>query len=89
MILSVSNIAWPVADDPAAYEMLGEEGIRQLEIAPPRFWPNLATVEEGDARRHADEITQRALLICSFQALLFGRPDLQVIGDQGGRECID
>ena len=89
MNYSVSNIAWPLADDLAAYVMLGEQAIRHLEIAPPRFWPDLSKVSESDARRRAQEIDERGLQVCSFQALLFGRPELQVLGDNGGRECLD
>ncbi|MDB6119300.1 MAG: sugar or sugar nucleotide oxidoreductase [Verrucomicrobiaceae bacterium] len=89
MNYAVSNIAWPVAEDPEAYEMLSEEGVRHLEIAPPRFWPDLAQVTESEARQRARDVEKNGLLVCSFQSLLFGRPDLQVFGEDGGKECRD
>lgn len=40
MKLAVSNIAWSGSEDEAALDMLLEEGIRAIEIAPTRIWPN-------------------------------------------------
>ena len=89
MRFCVSNIAWPLAEDPAAYDMLVGEGVGHLEIAPPRFWSDLAQVDEADARRRAEVILERGLRVCSFQALLFGKPELQMFGDNGGKACLD
>ena len=88
MNYAVSNIAWPLADDHAAYDMLLGEGVRHLEIAPPRFWSDLSKVDEKDARNQANEIAKRGLQICSFQALLFGKPDLQLLGPNNGQDCL-
>ncbi|MCE9518750.1 MAG: sugar phosphate isomerase/epimerase [Verrucomicrobia bacterium] len=64
-------------------------GVRHLEIAPTRIWPDLATVTEYDARDFAEKIHARGFSICAFQALLFGKPDLHVFGEDKGRACLD
>ena len=89
MKFAVSNIAWPVAEDFKAYDLLGGLGVHHLEIAPPRFWPDLAKADEKDVRKRAEEITERGLKVCAFQALLFGKPELQVFGEAGGKACLD
>lgn len=89
MKLAVSNIAWTAAQDEAAYEMLREEGVQHLEIAPTRFWPDLTQVTETEARACADRLAAEGLTICAFQALLFGKPELQLFGEDRGRALID
>lgn len=89
MIPSVSNIAWPVADDEAAYEMLRDLDISYLEVAPRRWWPDLFAVTEKEVRAKADELMDRGFTACAFQGLHFGRPQLQLFGPDGGRDMID
>ncbi len=89
MNCAVSNIAWPAEADTEAHEMLTDEGVRLLEIAPSRFWPDLSMVSESEARDRAESISRQGLLVCAFEGLLFGRPELQVFGDQGGKACQD
>ena len=87
MILTVSNIAWGVADDAEAEEALHEFGVSSLELAPTRYWPDLAMVPETVARAHAEHLLARGFRVSAFQAVLFGRPDLQVFGPDGGKAC--
>ena len=86
---AVSNIAWPVADDEAGYAMLEAAGVTHLEIAPPRWWPDLTQVTEVEARRATDQLLRRGFRICAFQALLFGKPALHVFGADDGRACLE
>lgn len=86
MKLAVSNIAWKAEDDATAYAMLRELGVQRLEIAPTRFWPNLLDVTESMAREQAERLANEGLPVCAFQALLFGKPELQLFGN---RDLID
>ncbi len=86
---AVSNIAWPAADDEAALDMLQEANVRHIEIAPTRYWPDLTQVDESEARSFAGKLHQRGFSICGFQALLFGKPELQVFGPDDGSACLD
>lgn len=89
MKLAVSNIAWTAADDDAAYAMLRELGVQHLEIAPTRFWPDLTQVTESQARAVSADLAGKGLTVCAFQALLFGKPELQLFGADNGRALID
>ncbi|MBE7493437.1 MAG: sugar phosphate isomerase/epimerase [Verrucomicrobiaceae bacterium] len=76
---AVSNIAWDVDEDAAALARLETAAI---EAAPTRWWPDLMKVTREEALARADKV-------CGFQALLFGRPELQVFGPDQGRACLD
>ena len=89
MNAAVSNIAWTVADDDAAREMLAAAGVKHLEIAPTRQWPDLSLVSESEARSYAEGLQRRGFSVCAFQALLFGKPELLVFGKDDGRACVE
>lgn len=75
---AVSNIAWAVNDDAAALARLG---VDIIEAAPTRWWPDLTKVTR-------EEVMAKDVRVCGFQALLFGRPELQVFGPDRGRACL-
>ncbi len=85
---AVSNIAWPAADDEAALKMLQASGMKHIEIAPTRHWPDLTQVDESAAGGFAEKLHQQGFSICAFQALLFGKPELQVLGPDDGHACL-
>ena len=89
MNYAVSDIAWLVEEDAEAHGMLAEEGIRLLEIEPSRFWPELTKVGESEARERMESIARQGLLVGSLQALLSGKPELQMFGNDGGKACQD
>lgn len=79
--LAVSNIAWDVADDDTVAAMLRDEGVSAIEIAPTKWREKpleTSTAERTEFRRRWAD---RGIRIVSMQALLFGRPDLQLFGD--------
>ncbi len=83
--LAVSNIAWSPEEDSAAHALLRSHGVDLLEIAPTRFWSELSGVPKGAGARLARHLAGEGLRVCAFQALLFGRPDLVVFGDEAVR----
>ncbi|MGH7620587.1 MAG: sugar phosphate isomerase/epimerase family protein [Gemmatimonadaceae bacterium] len=78
--LAVSNIAWHPGEDDAIAGVLRREEIGGVEIAPTKWRdkPLDATANEIAAYRRA--WSDRGLRIVSLQALLFGRPDLELFG---------
>lgn len=76
--LAVSNIAWEPSEDAAVVEVLRREGVTGVEIAPTKWRekPFDASAAEVAAYRRSWE--DRGLRVVSLQALLFGRPDLQL-----------
>jgi D-psicose/D-tagatose/L-ribulose 3-epimerase len=78
--LAVSNIAWDPSEDDDVAAVLRREGVTGVEIAPTKWreHPLDATAAEISAyRRYWNE---RGFAISSMQALLFGRPDLELFG---------
>jgi len=76
MNLAVSNIAWPPALDDEMSAVFARCGVRGLEVAPTKIWPDplAATPAAVDGYRLSWE--RRGIPIVAAQALLFGRPDL-------------
>ncbi|QGQ70027.1 sugar phosphate isomerase/epimerase family protein [Halomonas sp. PA16-9] len=79
--LAVSNIAWS-GDHAQFFSLLSENGVKGVEVAPGKIvggWENL-TLKEMLKYRHLCE--NFGLLIPSFQAFLFGKPDLQLLSSE-------
>ncbi len=76
----MSNLAWAPADTPAALDRLAALGVQGIEAAPTRIagWEDLTEGAMVDYRRRA---TAADLQIPSLQALFFGRPGDQLLGD--------
>lgn len=88
MRLAVSNIAWERSDDDRLAEVLCAAGIDAVELAPTKAWPDLQEVDVTAAAQEAARWRHRGLEVLSTQALLFGRPDLQLFGSKNSRECL-
>jgi D-psicose/D-tagatose/L-ribulose 3-epimerase len=88
MKLAASNIAWDPSEDDAVAVVLRERGFTGVEIAPGKRWesPMDATKKEIAAYRAAWET--RGLTVVAMQALLFGRPDLQLFGSTTVRRTL-
>jgi D-psicose/D-tagatose/L-ribulose 3-epimerase len=77
---AVSNIAWGPDEDDLALRYLVEHGAEGVEIAPTRVWPDwvgAGIASAGALRRRLDE---SGLACPALQAVLFGRPELQLFG---------
>jgi sugar phosphate isomerase/epimerase len=82
-MIAVSNLAWPLAQEAAAFALLGANGVQGVEVAPTRIapWDDLDAPVLADYRRR---IADAGLAVSSLQAILFGRPDLQLLDDDPG-----
>lgn len=88
MKLAVSNIAWRASEDAEVAELLRREGVRGVELAPTlwREHPLEASPSEVQSLRRWWE--DRGMSIVSLQSLLFGRPELQLFGDDASRAAM-
>jgi sugar phosphate isomerase/epimerase len=79
--LAVSNLAWPAEQEDAAFALLAHLGVPGVEVAPTRLapWDELSVAQLADYRTR---LTASGLVVSSLQALLFGRPELQLLGEQ-------
>ncbi|PTL80227.1 sugar phosphate isomerase/epimerase [Vitiosangium sp. GDMCC 1.1324] len=87
MRLAASNIAWKSAEDAAAAEALREVGAEGVEIAPTAVWPKPLEASDAEIREYRRRWESRGLRIVSMQALLFGRPELRIFGDEAARKA--
>lgn len=87
MTLSVSNIAWTTAQDEAALHLLASLGVRHLELAPTRWWPDLSEVGDGQVARARVVWERFGFKVVAFQSLLFGQPSLNVFEPSAREAC--
>lgn len=83
--LAVSNIAWSPEEDSVVAAVMSELGIDGLEVAPTMIWERPLEVSESQATEYRSTWERRGIRIVSMQALLFGRPDLELFADEATR----
>jgi len=78
--LGVSNLAWAPEQTAEALELLARLGVAGVEAAPTRIapWDQLDAAAVAAYRRRVEGA---GLRVCSLQAVLFGRPDVQLLAD--------
>ncbi|MCK2086762.1 sugar phosphate isomerase/epimerase [Thauera aromatica] len=84
--LAISNLAWTGNDD-EMLALLANLGVEGVEVAPGKVapWDELTT-SVMDAFRQ--RVAKHGLEISSFQAFLFGHPNLQLLGDPGSYAAL-
>lgn len=87
--LAVSNIAWSPANDSAVAQLLVDEGVTGVELAPTMWRDNPYDAPRADVVALRTRWENRGLAIASLQALLFGRPEVQLFGDAASRAALD
>jgi D-psicose/D-tagatose/L-ribulose 3-epimerase len=86
--LSVSNIAWPVEVDEQAMALVRNAGIAAVEVAPTRIWPDWIGASAASAAEVARDFARRGFRVSSLQAILFGKPECQLLGSDKDRESL-
>lgn len=79
--VAVSNIAWEPHEDDLVAAVLRDEHVAAIEIAPTKWRERPYDASAPDIDVFRQTWADRGLRIASLQALLFGRPDLQLFGD--------
>jgi D-psicose/D-tagatose/L-ribulose 3-epimerase len=88
MKLAASNIAWNPEDDDAVAAVLRQYGFSGVEIAPSTRWESPAQATPREVADYRAGWEQRGLRIVAMQALLYGRPDLQLFGSPAVRKTL-
>jgi D-psicose/D-tagatose/L-ribulose 3-epimerase len=88
MKLAVSNIAWPAAADQEAVSTLRQSGIRGIEIAPTRLWPEWKGASLVAAEAARAEYEALGLSVAALQAILFAKPEYKLLGAREEREGL-
>lgn len=82
----MSNIAWDPADDGEVATILLGAGVDAVEVAPTKAWPDPRAAGVPDAQGERERWADLGLDVVATQALLFGRPDLQLFGADDVRQ---
>jgi sugar phosphate isomerase/epimerase len=85
--LSVCNIAWDAGEHDDVVELLRRRGVRGVEVAPTKLWPDWAGAGPSAAADWRDRLAAVGFEVPALQAILFGRPDLQVFAAESVREA--
>jgi sugar phosphate isomerase/epimerase len=86
MKIAISNIAWPIEADAAIADMLGEQCVTGIEVAPTKIWPNPLEATDTAIDDYRRWWESRGISIVAAQALLFGRPELTLFENASTRE---
>jgi D-psicose/D-tagatose/L-ribulose 3-epimerase len=86
--LAVSNIAWDSNADDSAAAVLVREGVRGVELAPTKWRTAPFDAPADDVAELRKSWEDRGLAIVSLQSLLFGRPELQLLGGDQARGAM-
>jgi sugar phosphate isomerase/epimerase len=88
MKLAASNIAWEPSEDDAVAAVLKARGFTGIEIAPGKRWASPIEASKKEIAAYRDEWAKRGFSIVAMQALLYGRPDLQLFGTAVVRRAL-
>lgn len=88
MRLGISNIAWDVAEDAAVLALLQGHGIDAIDIAPGKYFPEPQAATANEILAVRRWWSERGIEITGMQALLFGRPGLNVFGPAESRQAL-
>jgi D-psicose/D-tagatose/L-ribulose 3-epimerase len=86
--LAVSNIAWNPSEDEVVLGVLRREGVTGVEIAPTKWRTRPFEASAADIAPYRRYWEDHGLRVVSLQALLFGRPDLQLFGGNAARVVL-
>lgn len=83
MELSVSNIAWDIAEEAAVADLLAARGVRKVDVAPGKYFEDPARASAAEIEAVRRWWADRGFQIIGLQALLFGTSGLNLFGDDG------
>lgn len=85
MKLAVSNLAWTDEEEPEVARQLAAAGVKYIELAPTKQWPDLSVAPAAEVRHTRRFWEDQGFEIVALQAILFGQPDLVVFSDSATR----
>lgn len=88
MRISISNIAWEKDEEPEIAELLGRLGVAAVDVAPGKYFPDVAAASDSDIRKVRDWWEERGISIYGMQSLLFGTKGLNVFGEVDSQERL-
>lgn len=79
-----TNLAWSDDEEAQALSLLRAHGVQGIEVAPTRLWPGWQGATTAAARTAAARWRSEGFEVPALQAILFGRPEARLFGDDAG-----
>ncbi len=88
MTLAISNIAWQTDEQEAVQRRCDHWGVKALEMAPTKLWADPYDQPQATVIEARKKMEGQGLAVVALQALLYGRPDLQLFGTGPSRQDL-
>lgn len=88
MRLAISNIAWRKDEEDRARDLLQAMGVTGVEIAPPKIGTPPEDLPDEAILAYRQFWNQAGIEVVATQALLFGKPDLVLFGQEDKRRQL-
>lgn len=85
MNLAISNIAWDPINDEKVLNLMNRYGFKGVELAPTKYSMDLSW-DEDQWLSIKRKCNNQGVKVVAFQALLYGRDDLNIFGTEQQRE---
>ena len=85
MRLSISNIAWDVAEDESIRDLLHEFHVDAIDIVPGKYFPKPETTTDKEINKVKNWWSSNGIEIIGMQALLFGKTKMNIFGNDKSR----
>ena len=89
MKLAISNIAWEQHDDMTVLGALRANGVTGIEVAPTKVWPDWAGAKRQSAEQYRTRLANQGFEIPAMQAILFGKPGIQLLDIRCEKQFLD
>jgi sugar phosphate isomerase/epimerase len=89
MRLSISNIAWQQDSEPEILEILKNNRVTGIEVAPTKIWQGWEGASYKGAIRYKNLMKERGFDLPAIQAILFGKPELQLFDKSSHRAMLE
>ena len=80
MRLGLTNLAWDPSQDEAVAGLLARLGVDAIDVAPSKYFADVAAVREAEAHRVCDWWSDQGIEITGMQSLLYGTQGLNLFG---------
>lgn len=78
-----SNIAWTPHDAPPVLRLLHQRGIRGIEVAPTKVWPDWQGATPAAAQAYRRRLDDEGFAVPALQAVLFGKAQARLFDAAG------
>ena len=85
MRLSISNIAWDVAEDESIRDLLHEFHVDAIDIVPGKYFLKPETTTDKEINKVKNWWSSNGIEIIGMQALLFGKTKMNIFGNDKSR----